>query len=313
MKKISFSFLCDQDPQKMPDAGNNTRHCAQCSRNIVDFTGMSAVQIAAKLKTSAKPCGFMLPWQLDELNEHLRQERSNFIVNRLSRLAKIAAVVSSPLVVQQVSAQNTVAIQNVDQQNNQNNEVLVRAANGTPLCGLELDLINNKGEKIATLKTDALGKIYLNNDMGQGPLTIRHAPSGIEKTVNLNTEAVCLVWQTGLAAQPTIQEVKQDHVYHFAFKLDKGEKVKRMSHTKVNVVFYDSTNQEIRTITTHTNGRGELKLKDADLKGATYVNFEFHTKDGIQSSYSNVRDMDPNKMNELVIYAYERFLMGLMG
>lgn len=314
MKKISFSFLCDQDPQKMPDAGNNTRHCGQCSRNIVDFTGMHTQEIAAHLKSALKPCGFMLPWQLDEVNDHLKQQRENVVRNRFNRLAKIAAVVSAPLVLQQAQAQtiNPVVPENTNQQGTKTTEILVKAVDGSPLCGLELELINHKGEKTGLLKTDALGKVYLNHLMGQERFSLRNPLSGIEKNIQLGNEPVCMVWQTRLAATNPVVEIKKEHVYDFVFKLEKEEKTKRIGFTKVEIILYDSTNQQTGTLTKRTGARGQLKLKDEELKGVAYISFGFDTPKGIKTAYATLKLLEMDKTNELVIYDYERVLMGIM-
>ncbi|MEO8403616.1 MAG: carboxypeptidase-like regulatory domain-containing protein [Chitinophagaceae bacterium] len=60
---------CNQDWDKMNPV-NGGRHCAKCTKTIVDFSGMSFSEIAIFMSNSKKPvCGFYLPEQLKQINQ----------------------------------------------------------------------------------------------------------------------------------------------------------------------------------------------------------------------------------------------------
>lgn len=91
---------CDQywDDMELNEGG---RHCAKCSKTIVDFSGMSFTEIALFMSTSSRPvCGFYLPEQLKEINSPIPKLP---LAIGLSTFIATAAVAESP-----VSLQSTV-------------------------------------------------------------------------------------------------------------------------------------------------------------------------------------------------------------
>lgn len=293
-------------------AGENTRHCSQCERNIHDFTGMTPAQITHTIKSSVKPCGFMLPWQLNQVNDYLRQQRSDLMINRLSRLAKLAAMFSAPLFITQAQAQQqtTPTSQNAGREQEKNSEIVLTTSNGAPLTQTKVELVNQNGQTVAWLTTDASGRIYPNKNIS-GQLVLRNTQLGIEKTIQLGSDPVCIVWNTQLPDKSVA--VQPQHHYSFNCRIDNGKKVKKLAHTKVSVILYDSTNQELGTLQLRTNASGELKINDSDLQNAAHLSFQFNTKEGIKSTYSTLKSLDMIKANELIVYDYEeRFMMGIM-
>src|SRR6478735_6103035 len=104
-KEFKFSFLCDENFSKMAEGPSNTRHCTRCERNITDFTGYTPKQIVYLLKNNDKVCGFMRPWQEDEINKYLQESEKKS--SPLYKLIKVAAVAGSPLFFNSASAQKT--------------------------------------------------------------------------------------------------------------------------------------------------------------------------------------------------------------
>lgn len=323
MKKIEFSFVCDENPMKMEETsslhGNKpitTRHCTKCERHIVDFTKFTPQQIADYLKAAVKPCGFMLPWQIDDVNQHLIQQEPTK-TSPLITLAKVAAVVSSPLLVKPAFSQTTVHKTEESFISPKEGKIVtilvVKDKNDVPMDSVSIELyIDNV--LIQTLVTDASGKVTLEHNQfaNAQSLVIKNSILGIEKNIALKQESTCMVWHTGVekTANAILEEpVKFD--FQFVYR-DKNQKPIRFS--KVEMELYDTTNTIIETIDSKTNISGYSYLKTSKFSQVKYVSLIVYTNKGRRSAYVNVNELVKGEIN-LVRFnkKFRRHLMGAMS
>lgn len=314
MKKFDFSFLCGLDPEKMPENQcDKTRYCSQCDRNIVNFTGMDAQQIIAHTSQTKKACGYMMPWQFDDINTLLASQAKPQ-PNALARVAKLAAVVSSPLLLNSAAAQDK-SLQTPTEQTAtatvyKSTEIRLTGLNGEALVNVRVGLYENN-QLIRETLTDSTGRIYLDAMAWAGKTLVVKGPDlNIEKTFALTAKPVCYQWQTSLdaAALPD----PSPRIYDLQFVLrKKSDNVKQAMFRKVEIELYDTANNIIETLDMRTNMSGYTTLDGSKLKNVDHLMFIVYTNKGRKTSYMKANRLLKDEVN--VIEINTRFRRRMMG
>jgi hypothetical protein len=305
-KKFGFSFKCDENPMKMEKTSVvngeqtiETRHCNNCERNIVDFTKFTPQQIADYIKNNKKPCGFMFPWQEDEINAYLDQQDAN-TSSPLMKIAKIAAVAGSPLLFNPAVAQklnpdieiNT----NRNTSNNTVTELILKDVNGLAIDSLKLEIYSGS-QLLTTLETDEFGKIAIDHSLytGKNVLIIKNIALNLEKSIALKGESTCIVWETTFSREEQIL-AEQLNKYDFQF-IYRGEKEKPIRNSKVDIQLYDTTNTLIETVGSSSNMSGYSLLKTGKIGQVKYISFVIYTNKGRRTAYLNVNELSKTEVN----------------
>lgn len=304
MKKFDFSFECNNNFEKMPATGN-TRYCDECSRHIVDLTKLSPKEIVEYKKEHKNPCGFMMPWQIDQMNEYLQQINNK--PSSFTKYAKIAAVVSSPLLFNTAIAQKNVAsteVVSVDKKGKTGiTEILVKDSLGDPLTLLDLDLYEGS-VFIKSIKTDSLGKIYLNSVelSGKTSLILKNTDVEIEKEVMLNRHDQCIVWETKI----TKADAEKTKQIDFQFVLKSKKNEKPCKHSAMEISLYDSTNTLIETIKCKSNMAGYALIKTKKLTDIDHLYFVVYTDKGRRTSHMNIKEISVGEVTKISFYYSSR-------
>lgn len=311
MKKVSFSFLCDQDHNQM-EAKGNTRFCTSCSKNIIDFTGMDAKTISEHLKTAAKPCGFMRPQQLEEVNAYLSHQAHPKSSRTWTKLVRLAAVVSTPLVFQPAYTQTVV--NTTQQQPTSDKMVALKASDGSPLKNIAIDVYGDD-EWIVQLQTNENGLISLGSDFDHYRfLRLENKILGIEKNISATPGNVCLVWQTTLAPQAIVKSTVAEEALtlDFRFEMSTHGKIETLKSMETEVVLYDSLSVEISRIKVKTDKHGHIAYDYLPSLKAQYFMFAMEIEGGYRTSFVHLQNVDPNNTNVVTVERYEEILMGIM-
>ncbi|HLP13986.1 MAG TPA: hypothetical protein VK177_18785 [Flavobacteriales bacterium] len=307
MKKFEFTFVCHKDPAKMPE-GDKTRFCGKCQNHIHDFRKMHTAQIANTIKASNTHCGIMHPWQIDELNEFLesthpvQQPKQN-----LNNFVKAAAILSSPLLVTQASAQTkepTFETTHVDPTQNPVIEIEVTGKHKTVLTDLAFK-VYHASVLVDSVTTDGNGKIIFDHGRYKNArtLVLKNETFGLEKTISLQ-ENICIRWKTDLSQSKIINGPKEVYDVQFLFSQSGKERPVKSSH--VTIELFDNNNEVIDTYKNETNGAGYAILKTNKLNKATTVVFTVKTRKGEKTIHKNVSEISNTDVTKLTIYTYKR-------
>lgn len=286
-----------------------TRHCTNCKRHIADFTKMKPAEIAAHIKNTMKPCGFMFPWQLDQVNAYI--ESNNPVkTSLLSRITKVAAIAGSPLLFGSAVAQNTQTTYTIEEVNGTEKplatEILVKYANGKPFANGRFELYSGQ-IKMTDITSDINGKITLEHSRFavHSILIIKHAESGSEITVTIKPEAVCVDWQ--LAVHEKVNVIAKHFDFHFKSSTrSKVLKNKIIRNAQVEIEFFDASNTCIKRVVKRTSAAGNLKLKSADVQKAEHVMLTITTQEGEKSVYFDKAAISSEQVNNVVVKYYNR-------
>ena len=309
MKKFEFKFRCDENPLKMEkttiqngEKVIDARHCEKCKRNIVDFTKFTPQQISEYYKSSKKPCGFMFPWQEDQVNEFLIQQNGSK-TSPLLKYAKIAAVVSTPLLASPAFGQKntpSTEVNNVNKSGAEGNktEVLLRDTKDEPLELIVMEVFSGS-ELLGTITSDSDGRLSIihENYQGKSVITLKNKVLNIEITVALKNESNCIVWKTQFSKKEK-EVMEQTNKYDLEFVYsDKNDRPIR--RTKIDVEFYDTTNTLIEIKTIRSNMSGHSFFNSADMGKVQYVNFILYTKHGRKTAYKSVAEFNKTEVNQV--------------
>lgn len=275
------------------------RHCTKCERNIVDFTKFTPQQITEYIKSNKKPCGFIFPWQEDQVNEYLKQQKES-TSSPLLKMAKIAAVVGSPLLFNPAVAQKTNPGIEINTNRNLSKtaitEVIIKDVNGLPIDSLNMDLYYGT-QLLTTLKTDEFGKIAIDHSLytDKNVLILKNTVLNLEKTIALRGESSCIIWKTTFSKEEQIL-AEQLNKFDFQF-IYNDEKEKPIRHSKIEIELYDTTNTLMETISTRSNMSGYSDLKTNKIGKVGYISFVLYTRHGRRTAYLNVEELNKSEVN----------------
>jgi hypothetical protein len=320
MKKFEFSFKCDENPMRMEERavinGEKTlatRHCTKCERNIVDFTKFTPQQITEYIRNNKKPCGFIFPWQEDQVNEYLKQQKEASS-SPILKMAKIAAVVGSPLLFNTAVAQKTNPGIEINTNRNSSKttitEIILKDVNGLPIDSLNMEVYYGT-QLLTTLKTDEFGKITIDHSLytDKNVLIIKNTVLNLEKTIALRAESSCIVWNTTFSKEEQIL-AEQLNKFDFQFVYN-DEKEKPIRHSKIEIQLYDTTNTLMETIPTKSNMSGYADLKTSKIGKVGYISFVIYTRHGRRTAYLNAADLEKSEVN--IIRVNKKFREHIMG
>jgi hypothetical protein len=308
MKKIEFSFQCSEDPMQMEPSNNGTtRHCTNCERHIADFTKMKPAQIGAYLKNTAKPCGFMLPWQLEQVNDYVERISSQK-PSLISRVTKVAAIASSPFIFGNTNAQSTNTTYTVEQvaqtEKPLANEIRVKYANGQPLANGKFELFSNE-EKISELTSDLNGKIILEHArfVQYDALSLKHE-LGESFKIKITNDAICFEWK--LAVNPSNKKTRFCEFHFESTNRSKLLKNYTMRATQVEFLYYDTNNVQIKRLVKFTSTGGNIKLKWADVEKAEHIMLTVTTQFGPKTVFFKTPEISTEEPNLVSVTYYKR-------
>lgn len=255
----------------------------------------------------------MLPWQPQEVNQHLAQEEPKK-TSPLITLAKVAAVVSSPLLVKPAFSQTSIHKTEESFISPKEGKIVtilvVKDKNDVPMDSVSLEIyVDNVLTK--TLITDASGKITLEHDhfANTQSIIIKNSILGIEKNLTLKHESTCQIWHTGI--EKTSNAILEEPVkfdFQFVYR-DKNQKPIRFS--KVEMELYDTTNTIIETLKSKTNISGYSYLKSSKISQVKYVSFIVYTNKGRRTAYVNVNELIKGEIT--LVRFNKKFRTHLMG
>ncbi len=314
MKNLNFSFRCDENPMKMDVVDGNKRHCTKCERNIVDFTKFTPQQITDYIKNNKKPCGFMFPWQEDEINNEI--DKSNANSSHLLKFAKIAAVAGTPLLVSPAFAQKNIPAVEYNSTHrsltNFKTEVQIKDNADLPIDSLTIEIYDGT-ILLNTLVTDENGKIFIDHSIfpGKSVVTLKNKILGMEYLLALKQESSCVIWKTEFSKKEQ-QVIEQINKFDFQFVYyDKNNRPIR--HTKIDVDLYDSSNVMLETIKIKSNMSGYSAMNTKNIGRTKYISFTLYTRHGRKSAYKNILDIDNKDVNVVrVNRKFRRHTMGVM-
>ncbi|HYG50374.1 MAG TPA: hypothetical protein VD905_05695 [Flavobacteriales bacterium] len=307
-KKIQFKFMCDEDVTKMELTNNGaTRHCTNCQRHIADFTKMKPAEIAVHIKNAVKPCGFMYPWQLDQVNNYI-EARAPQKTGLLSRVTKVAAIAGSPFIFGNANAQTNQPAYTVEQviQTGKplSTEILVKYANGTALSNGKFELYNGEN-KIGNVTSDVNGKIILEHVRFAHckTLTIKHE-SGSTIVIEMGQEAVCINWD--IAVLPEIKQPKHCNFHFTSINRSKYFKNAILRATQVEVEFFNANNECIKRVIKRTSASGDIKLKWNDVEKTEHIMLTITTQFGEKSVYYKKAEILTDETNNVKVLYYKK-------
>jgi hypothetical protein len=328
-KKFKFSFLCDENPMKMPvrtvhpggkegaitngEHTYTTRHCTSCERNIVDFTTFTPQQITEYIKSNKKPCGFIFPWQEDQVNAYLKHQKESKS-SPILKMAKIAAVAGSPLLFNPAVAQKTNPDIEININRNSSKtavtEVLLKDLNGLPIDSLNMDLYYGT-ELLTTLKSDEFGKITIDHSLytDKNVLILKNTTLNLEKTIALRGESSCIIWKTTFSKEEQIL-AEQLNKFDFQFIYSDGNE-KPIRHSKIDIQLYDTTNVLIESISTKSNMSGYSDLKTSNIGKVGHISFVIYTRHGRRTAYVYIEDLKKSEIN--IVTVNKKFRQRLAG
>ncbi|HLP13988.1 MAG TPA: hypothetical protein VK177_18795 [Flavobacteriales bacterium] len=278
MKTLKYSFKCDENPLKMASADQGvTRHCTTCERNIVDFTQMKAEEIAAFVTGNKKPCGFIHPSQIDEVNAYLK--RTHVKPSPFSKWVKLAAIAASPFMFSNAYAQEKIEtgqIVAVPTTGEERTEIRIVDQNGLPLAGLEMDVYSGD-RKVDNMRTDETGKIYLNHKSMPNPMiNLKNDMYGLNKRIRLSDASICLTWETELNAT-AINVNETELKFKFIYK---DKHAKPIRNTEIEVTVYDTLYHVVTQTTVKTDSKGHATIRTSSFDKMATITYIVKTNDG---------------------------------
>lgn len=310
MEKFYFTFECDNNPLKMHENADGTRHCTECSKNIHDFTKLNPAQFLEFRRKNPEGCGYMMPWQPDKINAYLQQQNKKSTTS--FQWAKIAAVVTTPLFASHTHAQTDKLKTQVENTLNKESatcsELLLRDAHGNTISDIEFDVYHNT-ELLEKIKPDSTGKISISHTKYRAYTNLRivHPKYKIEQFISVRKQPVCTIWQIDI---DKLREEEQSIVYDLQFVYKNG-RGKTISLTKIEIELYDSTNTKLDKIATKTNISGYASLKNKEVEKTEEVLFIVYTRKGRRTAYLNTNELKKGEIN--VISISKKFKMRTVG
>lgn len=311
MKKVKFSFECSQDPLAMPMDGKDQRYCNECHRSIHDFTKLSPAQIIQLKNSDPNLCGFMMPWQLDELNLFIANKKEKTAL--WGRLVKAAAIAGAPFMATpgfgQKNKPTTQIEYHMGLETNPCTELLLRDREGKPITHLVFQVMNGN-EVLEKIQPDSTGKLSFSHLKYKNYTTLRiwQPEYKIEQFISVKREAICTIWEINMNQ---LMEERQKVNYDFKF-VYKDEKDKPIKLTEVEIELFDSSNTIIKTYVVNTNIGGYANL-NVHLPQNTYrLYFTLKTKDGNKRAYLKVEELTSQTENVVKVSKHFRHKMGRM-
>lgn len=301
MKKFEFSFLCDNNPEKMPDNGS-TRYCKECDRNILDLTKLTPAQIVETTKSGKKLCGFMFPWQEKQINAYIAQQEKPTI-RPMQKMLRVAAIAGSPLLATTGFSQKTEVKTEQTQQKNENSsikpfhEFKFLNKDGLPLIGFAVEI--KTGSLTLNLATDTDGKINVNPlQIANSEIIITIHEIGFTTSIQVKSDVVCRIITTSTNIQKA--ELKPEKI-DLQFLMRNNDKERPILFRKVKIELYDTSNNMIELIETNTNMGGYSLLKSSKLEQADHIMFTIYTHKGRRTAYLNMTEIKNKEVNVITV------------
>src|SRR4051812_1823670 len=105
IKHISIAEPCHQNWLNMTETTKG-RYCSSCDKIVTDFTGMTNQQIISIISNANNVCGRLEEWQLNSINQQLKQPQSSWFNWKRIGLATCLVFIFS---ITKVKAQQTKA------------------------------------------------------------------------------------------------------------------------------------------------------------------------------------------------------------